>query len=501
MLGTSAASRSRKAGTSLLVRRLGQLQQQPQVPSMQTTTATRFQSSWLSPTSSSFYNDLPRKQQMTSNYGHCTFASDTKGGIEITKTTATSLKSHEEEDEEESEQETPATESVQENDNHSDDDDDYEQQMPNPQKEGEIRKLQHEVSLHHQHGQYAAALDSSKLLLDKTERWFGKDHPATATAYNNIGLMSKLVGDFKVARTNFYEALRIYERVVGKDHSSYAAALHNLGNLNRSQVYLDETVTAMERLKLNEDAIEYLEEAYQIRKLELGDEHPHTVASRSNLGSTIATQVLQQMANSSKETRQTPSKLTKRRWEAAEDHLRASLQTSIHNPRGKKKVDMKQQQQRNPLKQKQQLYSRITTLSAASAAQNLAVFLKGRATAGTPPPTPPTSDGKNTTAKQDEATQKRIKQYRNDDSLVEAKQLYEAALFVRTKLLHDAHPDLVATKFSLAELLSTFGDEEGANKLRNEIVDSYDVEESEDDPVSSSSSSPSESDSTPETKK
>ena len=52
---------------------------------------------------------------------------------------------------------------------------------------------------------------------------------------------------------------------------------------------------------------------------------------------------------------------------------------------------------------------------------------------------------------------------------------------MRTTLLHDAHPDTVATKHSLAELLAVIGDEEGANKMRREIMDAYNITEMNDD--------------------
>jgi Tfp pilus assembly protein FimV len=45
---------------------------------------------------------------------------------------------------------------------------------------------------------------------------------------------------------------------------------------------------------------------------------------------------------------------------------------------------------------------------------------------------------------------------------------------LRTQLLPAGHPDLYTIKFSLAELLETSGDEESANALRQEIVDTYD---------------------------
>lgn len=302
-------------------------------------------------------------------------------------------------------------------------------------------RIQQEIRIHHKHGNYKDALKASLSLLQETLEHFGKDHPATASAYNNIGLMHKSMGDWDESRKMYHESLRIYGRVVGKDHASYAAALHNIGALNKTQVHVDDTLTGIQRLQLNEEALEHLQDAWRIRQVELGDEHPHTIASRSNYGSTLAAQVIQitsKLKSGAKATR--PSKLTKQRWEAAEEHLRQALKTATDNPRGQQVKNVK----------------RITTLSAASAAQNLAVFLKAQGTEILNDETTKVVDG---------------------DAVAEAKQLYEQALHVRVELLHEAHPDVAATKFSLAELMATLGDDKGANALREEIMETYGIRE------------------------
>jgi tetratricopeptide (TPR) repeat protein len=314
--------------------------------------------------------------------------------------------------------------------------------VPDVAKEKELAQMQQQVRHHHQYGEYQEALEMSLEVLNETQDHFGKDHPATASSYNNVGLMHKLLGNYKEARAHYHQALRSYGLILGKDHASYGAALHNLGALQNTQVALDEELTAMERLTLTEEAVDFLEEAWQIRKVELGEEHPHTVASRSALGSTIASQVLGMQAQQVKKKEPfQPSKVTQRRWEVAEQHLRASLQTATANPRGTQVDDTKD------------AFREITTLSAAAAAQSLAVILKTRAILQTP---------------------------KDEDALGEAKQLYEQALKVRVELLYEAHPDAVATKFSLAELVAIY-DEERANAMRQEIMDSYNVTEVQDE--------------------
>jgi hypothetical protein len=100
----------------------------------------------------------------------------------------------------------------------------------------------------------------------------------------------------------------------------------------------------------------------------------------------------------------------------------------------------------------------IQTISAAAAAQNLAVFLKTQA-----------DFHRNATRKVD-----------GMEAYAEAKNLYLGSLRVRKVLLGESHPDTIATKFSLAELMdSALGDTEGAKILREEILNAYEVSESE----------------------
>lgn len=333
--------------------------------------------------------------------------------------------------------------------------------LPDKEKEQELSRIQVHVNDQYRSGDYRRALKASQELQTETEKHFGKDHPATASAYNNVGLLQKQLGNFDEARSSYRTALKIYQKTVGKDHASYASILHNLGNLNRSQIHFDTSLRATDRLTLIEQAAEYLEQAWKIRVDEMGPDHPHTVASRSSWGSTIATQILHHhkasssSSSSSSSSGQRPyisllsKEVTQQAWEAAEAHLREALQTAIDNPRGPSlaKPQRKKSKKQQHAKQETPNNNTIQTLSAASAAQNLAVFLKTRATTETP---------------------------YNDAWLAESKQLYNDTMSVRSKLLPKGHPDLYATKFSLAELLETMGDEEAANAVRQEIIDTYD---------------------------
>ena len=454
--------------------------------------------------------------------------------------------------------------------------------------EEHILSLQSELRTHHRHAAYSAALDTATELLERCTSHFGKMHPATASAYNNVGLMNKLLGKYADAKEAFHESLQIYGEVCGKDHSSYAAPLFNVGMLERSRVLESEAeegednndadvqiddesnveletlrdnnntseqkakLSALERMQLNESAIEYFDEAYRIRRSELGNDHPLTVQSLTHLGSAIAAAVISERKGrmggliegelrklkqhrgikDPKEMEQyipeaiaraatksaMSSKFTQRRWDAAEDHLRMALKTAVENPRGesvaplafvpigkggrtstgltlpKKDRTLSKKERKIAEKERkrekrraneggksiavQGFAGRVSTLSAATAAQNLAVFLKQYA------------DWARLSLLDDNDEVQQGSSNQLDQIIDEARHLYEAALHVRKQILPPHHPEVVASKFSLAELLDStdptlsFGSSKGraidsdrANWLREEILESYDIEE------------------------
>eukprot|EP00956_Cyclotella_meneghiniana_P004635 scaffold5730_cov55-Cyclotella_meneghiniana.AAC.4 len=526
--------------------------------------------------------------------------------------------------------------------------------------EEKILSLQSELRLHHRSANYTSALSTSTTLLNLTLEHFGKYHPATASAYNNIGLMNKYLGRYEAAKEAYELSLSIYGEVCGKDHGSYATALSNLGMLERGRVLevdseeeddddtdsnddSDESssmdndyntkkkakLTTLDRLQLNEVAIEYFDEAYRIRNAEYGPSHPHTVSSRSQLGSAMAYAVIMERRNklsaaiignngntgsgsggsllenelrnvkrelniNSEEEleRHVPlalaraasksmdgtssSRLSQRRWDAAHDHLRGALETAVGDPRGesvrpleylpisssgsdndddnstansrgmanatttnkglfvkdkssglskkeKRKASKEARREKrlanaNALRQHNDgnsesgnkiailgVAGKVTTLSSATAAQNLAVFLKNYCDwmqLSLLNDDNNDSNSSNIKSNNIEGKEQRVLQLKHN--IQEARHLYEAALHVRSSLLPPHHPDVVATKFSLAELLDAPSREGGggvlaekfsyavvgrgseadvkrANALREEILSAYNVEEKDDD--------------------
>jgi tetratricopeptide (TPR) repeat protein len=331
--------------------------------------------------------------------------------------------------------------------------------LPDVEKEKELGALQSQIADLYRSSQYRQAVKLSKDLLEATRSHFGTDHPATASAHNNLGLMYKHLGDFDESRQQYKHAMTIYKRVVGSDHASYASALHNLGTCARTQLHLDSSLRATDRLSLLQESAQALEQAYSIREQELGPEHPHSVASLSSWGATLAAQVLSHYKKSQDKWVSTiPTHISQQGWYAAEQHLRKALRTAVDNPRGPsihKSSGARAKTGHNPskataAKSASNLSSpvgAISTLSGASAAQNLAVFLKARAVTESSP---------------------------NEDRLLEAREIYEQVLQVRSKLLPANHSDLYATQYSLAEVLEALGDAPRANEIRREILDSYD---------------------------
>ena len=486
---------------------------------------------------------------------------------------------------------------------------------PQQVAEEEIVHLQGHIRTHFQHANYTEALRVSERVLEKSLALFGStqpNHPAIASAHNNMGLMYKMMGQYDLALKSYQVALHIYADILGKDHASYAATLNNIGNLYRAQaiqlvteilqqeddeeennnnnnqdssssssppstssIHKQDWNYQMEQvlkpsIQLNRQALDCFEQAYQIRMTELGLQHVHTVTSQSNLGSTLATLIIQEEAcnriqfsmnhnknnnsnnnsnsNSRKEDEDTNHRnqdnhannhwLTtvihrdkiqskddiNSRWHMAETHLRASFVTAIKHPRGKsvpssintlssstssscqhvlikkdrskgKKERRKDVKEQKLMHRRQQVHGQeknnhddnnsdddddseeemkngyplhsIQTLSAATAAQNLAVFLKTKADYHT----------KNPSIYNKEYPSKTFIGLALE-SYAEANSLYVGSLRVRKALLGESHPDTIATKFSLAELLDSAGmDVEKAKLLREEILNSYDVSE------------------------
>ena len=391
-----------------------------------------------------------------------------------------------------------------------DEDDDEEEEfvsqfdMPDRETETKLSQMQSQVAALYKQGNYKQALEIGQETLLATLDHFGMTHPATASSYVNVGLAYKQLGQFDLALEQYEKALQSYADTVGTDHASYAMVLHNMGMLYQSQIHLDDSagLKQQDRLRYNELALDYLQQADAIRSVELPPEHPHVVATKSALGMTLTSHILHQhkrVSSSSYNNAKTGSnqndndtattsdlmnnaasyvptlpqeqQVTEKSWTAAEEHLQSAYSTALQNPRGEsslkrtdknhylnlqKKYNLKQKQKQKQKKQAEEkddtpsITIPLQTASAASAAQNLAVFYKARST----------------------TLEKNHSQYQ--ELLQQAQDLYLAALDVRQALLPRGHPDIYITQYSLAELYEYTQQDELAQALRQTILDTYD---------------------------
>jgi len=117
--------------------------------------------------------------------------------------------------------------------------------------------------------------DSTISYWKQSAELFEKHHPESfdyASSLNNLGVLYKTMGDYKVAEPYFKQALAIQRKALGEEHPSYAHSLNSLGVL-----YLN-----MGDYKAAEP---YFIQALEIRMKALGEEHPDYAESLSDIGS------------------------------------------------------------------------------------------------------------------------------------------------------------------------------------------------------------------------
>lgn len=107
------------------------------------------------------------------------------------------------------------------------------------------------------------------VVLERSRRILGEDHPETLTAANNVALALADQGDLESARQLQEEVLERRRRVLGEDHTDTLTAA---GNLAASLLDLGELASARE---LQEKVLE------RSRRI-LGAEHPDTLKAASH---------------------------------------------------------------------------------------------------------------------------------------------------------------------------------------------------------------------------
>jgi tetratricopeptide (TPR) repeat protein len=83
-------------------------------------------------------------------------------------------------------------------------------------------------------GKYQEAIPIAERAVEVAKRAGGPEHPETAAALNNLGLLFTKIGDYGKAEPPLQEALRIRQKVLGPEHPDTAQSLNDLAVL-----YLD----------------------------------------------------------------------------------------------------------------------------------------------------------------------------------------------------------------------------------------------------------------------
>ncbi len=121
-----------------------------------------------------------------------------------------------------------------------------------------------------QRGDYAKALEFHQKALAICEKALGREHPDTATMYNNLAGVYRDQGDYAKALEYYQHALEIKEKVLGTEHPRTATTYHNLAGLYRDQGNYAK-------------ALEYFRKALSISEKVLGTEHPDAATTYNNL--------------------------------------------------------------------------------------------------------------------------------------------------------------------------------------------------------------------------
>ena len=119
-------------------------------------------------------------------------------------------------------------------------------------------------------GDYDKALDYFGKALEIRESKLGKDHPDTATTYNNIAGVYWAKGDYDKALEFFGKALEIRESKLGKDHTDTATTYNDIATVYRFKADYDK-------------ALEYYEKAIRIKESKFGKDHPSTAITYDNI--------------------------------------------------------------------------------------------------------------------------------------------------------------------------------------------------------------------------
>lgn len=160
---------------------------------------------------------------------------------------------------------------------------------------------------------YTKALEYHKKALEIREKVNGRDHSDTAYSYNNLGILYRVLGHFKMALDYHQKALSIRKNILVSYHPDIADTHNNIAivysELEKHQKAIEHYQLALEiYVKVfgtnhpatastlrnlagvyhasgdAKKALKYCQKSLEICIRELGDDHPDTAATYQNLG-------------------------------------------------------------------------------------------------------------------------------------------------------------------------------------------------------------------------
>jgi tetratricopeptide (TPR) repeat protein len=135
---------------------------------------------------------------------------------------------------------------------------------PPMEDEKYLADLQREVQQAHKEGDYEHALKLAVHAQKEMEDYFGIDHPVNASAWNNIAIMNKFLGNYNAGIDAYLKAISTYRSAAGEKHPQYVSTLSNLGLCFQAAALAKNK--SMEKLPFLERALETFEEVLKLRK-------------------------------------------------------------------------------------------------------------------------------------------------------------------------------------------------------------------------------------------
>ncbi|BBM88075.1 CHAT domain-containing protein [Candidatus Uabimicrobium amorphum] len=141
----------------------------------------------------------------------------------------------------------------------------------NNTKINELQKTHNWYQQHYEKGAYAKASPYAEKIYALSKEIFGKSHPDTLTALNNLAGLYCHQGKYNQARPLLTKCLKLQRKNLGDSHPDTLQSLNNLGMLYYKQGKYDK-------------AQSLLTKCLKLRRKNLGDSHPHTLVSLDSLG-------------------------------------------------------------------------------------------------------------------------------------------------------------------------------------------------------------------------